>query len=358
MAVAAATLAVGLVAASGPAAATASTTAEDLRWDGAGGQQLPPANWNQQYVDGTGTENLEPNARISKPGEPVRAGSHSVRFQLREDDPLFRGGARAELSSEQTRTGEAWYGFSTYLADGWAPDPAGDIVTQWHHQGENWSPPLSINTKDGQWEISRNFPGEFNDTPIGAYKTGVWTDWVVHVVWSDGPDGRLQIWKDGRPVPGFADFRGRTNHDDDGTYMKIGVYKWPWASAEGREQSTTTSRVLFHDELRVRGAEGSYAAVDPAQAAAGRTFTAPAPRIRGTAAAGKTVWIARGTWTPSAGVRFTYRWYRDGAPIAGATSTHYRLTAADRGKKVTVAVAGRKAGYAMARRVSPAVTVR
>jgi hypothetical protein len=82
------------------------------------------------------------------------------------------------------------------------------------------------------------------------------------------------------------------------------------------------------------------------------------PRISGTAAAGKTLTAARGTWTGFPTPTFTYQWYactsavtiaRSTVPstcvtISGATRSTFKLTSAQRGKYVAVLVTGRSAG--------------
>jgi len=71
---------------------------------------------------------------------------------------------------------------------------------------------------------------------------------------------------------------------------------------------------------------------------------APTPSISGTAKAGSTLTVNRGTWSPTP--TFSYRWYRNGAPISGAIKSTYTLTTSDRGKTITVAVTGKLTGYA------------
>jgi hypothetical protein len=44
-------------------------------------------------------------------------------------------------------------------------------------------------------------------------------------------------------------------------------------------------------------------------------------------------------------VTLSYRWLRDGKAISKATSKKYTLVAADRGKKITVTVTGKRSGY-------------
>ncbi|MFB9905698.1 polysaccharide lyase [Allokutzneria oryzae] len=261
------TLAIAIAAAVAASAAVVTGTGAAaplaLDWESAQQHTMPggpPPGWAKEYDPSVRHENGEPQARTATAPEPVRAGGHAARFELRKDDPVINNGARAELSHD-FRTGEQWYGFSTYLKD-WAPDQAPDIVTQWHQHWEvGSSPPLSINTRKGGWEISQNWEGHSEQTPVGPYESNKWTDWVVHVKWSAGADGVLRIWKDGKPVPGFENRTGRNNYDDDrGNYMKVGIYKWPWS--QGRPSDTDT-RVLYHDETRIAGADGSYEAVAP-----------------------------------------------------------------------------------------------
>lgn len=65
--------------------------------------------------------------------------------------------------------------------------------------------------------------------------------------------------------------------------------------------------------------------------------SAPRPVIVGTAKVGRTLRVRTGTWRPQP-QRVVVRWYRSGKLIRHATSTRYRLTKADRGKRITVKV--------------------
>lgn len=67
------------------------------------------------------------------------------------------------------------------------------------------------------------------------------------------------------------------------------------------------------------------------------------PVISGQGKVGKTLTAAGGTWSVD-GVTLAYQWNRDGAPIAGATGTTYKLVAADAGADITVTVTASKAG--------------
>lgn len=57
---------------------------------------------------------------------------------------------------------------------------------------------------------------------------------------------------------------------------------------------------------------------------------------------------------PGESAALSYRWLRDGRPIAGATASTYRVQAADAGHRLAVAVTGTAVGYEPATSTSPA----
>lgn len=83
-----------------------------------------------------------------------------------------------------------------------------------------------------------------------------------------------------------------------------------------------------------------------------RTLTAGTPSIAGTAKAGVTLKARTGTWT--GGTTFRYQWYVGGKAVSGATKATYVPTQAQRGKTVTVKVAGIKTGYTTVAKTSKA----
>lgn len=80
------------------------------------------------------------------------------------------------------------------------------------------------------------------------------------------------------------------------------------------------------------------------------------PAITGTAAMGGALRASTGTWTQES-PSLSYQWVRTGAPIPGATSASYRLTAEDAGKDVAVIVLATKPGFADGAATSAAVAV-
>ena len=76
------------------------------------------------------------------------------------------------------------------------------------------------------------------------------------------------------------------------------------------------------------------------------------PKIKGKAKRGKKLRANPGAWT--SGTKLTYRWLRNSKAIKGATKSTYKLTKKDRGKRISVRVTGKKAGYSTVTRTSKA----
>lgn len=223
-----------------------------LTWDDPAQQTLPapPPGWNRQYV---------PDRAAQLVTSPVRAGSRAARFELRSTDPLSSSSRRSELTTSHPEGAgagvERWYGFSTLIP----PAPASvmqapEILAQWHHVGNAGSPPLSIGTRGGTWEVA------LFGAPValGAYTPDRWTDWVVRVRWTSATDGLVELWRDGTPV--FSRYGVRTNYDNAGVYPKLGIYRWTWAT---NPPPTELTRVVFHDELRIGDRSAGYPGVAP-----------------------------------------------------------------------------------------------
>jgi len=93
--------------------------------------------------------------------------------------------------------------------------------------------------------------------------------------------------------------------------------------------------------VRVTGidAAGAHVTVD---FTLGKLTTAK-PRISGKPHVGRTLKARPGAWT--SGTTFSYTWHANGKRIKGATTAKLRLTKAQKGKRVSVSVTGKKRGY-------------
>ena len=208
---------------------------------------------------------------------PTRAGKYAMKTSL--DRYKDKVSYRTEVSGPGSKVGnEYWYGFSIFLPKGYATDNIWEIVAQWHGVpnfkiGENWrNPVMALYTSGGKWSLVNRWDAkentfesgkrEYGGTKkydFGVYDTGVWTDWVIHVKWSYGADGFLDIWKNGKKI---LDQKGPNAFNDDrGPYFKMGIYKG-WRDKK-RPCDAVTKRLLYHDEFRMAGADASYQDVAP-----------------------------------------------------------------------------------------------
>jgi len=207
---------------------------------------------------------------------PTRAGDNAAQFTLKQSD----GVRRAELRSVNAvpANSEVWYGFSIYLPNSWVVDRgANDIIAQYgappdRNLGETHSrggPPLALVVSGKNFRIVRRWDTNSITTPksvtneesidIGAYKTGVWTDFVIHIKWSYKSDGFIQVYKNGKLV---VDKIGPTNRNDQkGIFFNTGIYKPKFETHP--EESDVDKRVLYFDEIRIGDAYAKYQDVAP-----------------------------------------------------------------------------------------------
>lgn len=83
--------------------------------------------------------------------------------------------------------------------------------------------------------------------------------------------------------------------------------------------------------------------------------SAPTPTVSGTAKVGSTLTGKVGTWGPGT-VTKKYQWYVNGAAVAGATGTTFKVRPQDAYKKVTFKVSASKSGYTSTSRTSASTT--
>ena len=74
------------------------------------------------------------------------------------------------------------------------------------------------------------------------------------------------------------------------------------------------------------------------------------PRISGKPHVGRTLRARHGAWTP--GTTFSYTWYANGKRIKRATTAKLQLAKAQRGKRISVRVTGKKRAYTTASKTS------
>lgn len=203
----------------------------------------------------------------------ARKGENSSRCELmKADTPCIR----AELHRGCETDKERWYGFSTYMANGWQSDVLGDIFFQLHEYpdfslGETWrSPPVGFYTQHdtiylkGLYSVlavNTNSNATQYQYNLGKVASNTWVDWVVHVKFAYDNTGILEVWKDGTKIVDRQNLPNSYN-DAFNPYPKIGIYKWGWVP-QWIGYSPEDRRVIYFDEVRIGTKYSSYLEVSP-----------------------------------------------------------------------------------------------
>jgi hypothetical protein len=219
--------------------------------------------------------------------EVSRSGNWAMKSFLdrRESRTSYRTEVRVPGNQEMGR--EYWVGVSIYLPEDHVPSDTWEILLQAFRSPNGWStynlsnPVFSLAIIDDAWNAAIRYnpvPNGGKDDgqktalnkSLGKYKRGAWTDFVFNWKWAydHGQGGFTKVWLDGALV---VDYQGPNAYNDPaGPYVKYGIYKG-WRNRNDPPDSVST-RVVYHDEFRIAGENGSYAAVAPRHSA-----TRPAP---------------------------------------------------------------------------------
>lgn len=124
------------------------------------------------------------------------------------------------------------------------------------------------------------------------------------------------------------------------------------ARATSARYTLTAADLGQRIKVRVSGIGWNVAySTSSATIAPGYITSLTRPKVLGTRKVGSRLKATKGTWSVSTSV-YRYRWYRSGKAIRGATGRTYRLTRADRGKRITVRVYVKATGYYSRSRIS------
>jgi hypothetical protein len=147
---------------------------------------------------------------------------------------------------------------------------------------------------------------------------------------------------------------GSTLTAKTGAWVPKGTLKFAWAAdgvpisgATGFQFGVTDAVLGKKLTVTVVGTGAGYATTtrtSAATAAVVRKVAAGQVTVSGSALVGSKLTVSPGTWSP-APVTLSIQWKRNGTAIAGATSSTYTLTAADRGARLSATVTGARTGY-------------
>lgn len=136
-------------------------------------------------------------------------------------------------------------------------------------------------------------------------------------------------------------------------------YQWLRDGASISKATAKTYKLVSADagheiSVRVTGKKTGYTSVSRTSSTVDAKWgftSSPTPSVSGSVAAGRTLTAVTGTWTPTP--KLAYQWRVDGAVVAGATASTWRVPEWAAGRAVTVSVTATKSGYLTVARTSP-----
>ena len=189
--------------------------------------------------------------------DPVYAGEHSGRFELRYGDPVTSNGIRSEVLFPLQDGRELWYGFKAYYpSDGFQDDANNDILSQWHQGSGSGSPTSTFRVMDGRFYMrigsSASNPDNRVWYELGPHTKDTWHEFVFHFVHSGDDDGLVEVWHNGVQV--LAVYGGNMNPVFSMPRWKVGIYKSTW----GHSPTDTDTRIFFVDDVRMADETATY----------------------------------------------------------------------------------------------------
>jgi hypothetical protein len=220
---------------------------------------------------GGGIENCLTDWTFSFPALAYE-GNKSVRFEIRKDQPLVGSSQRVRSEVTIVRgtewpgfTQEAWYSFAIYFpAVGFEYDETRDCINQWFEDGSDETTiraekdqaflevtPEAGSTTLYKYDLFGTSKTTSTPTSFTKIPKDEWHEFVFHFIHSTGADGLIEVWRDGVKI---HTINGRNMHLKLPKW-KIGLYKSSFLS----KTSTRDSRVLYFDNVRVGGANATFA---------------------------------------------------------------------------------------------------
>lgn len=228
-------------------------------------------DFDNNFGDLKKASHTKPHA-IQRDSKIVRAGSHSVRFEVRQGDKRFNSrkdvSYRAELyiDKEVLMNVETWYGFSLFIPKDFPIEDNRLVIGQWWSLGEakeRWakrSPVLALRFVNGRFYITtRNSRERIMAGNSGKeavihenynFPLGIWNDFIFQVKWSYKEDGFVNVWQNGKQIVKYSG--GIGYNDDRGPIFKVGIYK----------DDSPSTYIVYFDEVRMAK---SFQEVDPSQ---------------------------------------------------------------------------------------------
>jgi uncharacterized protein YkwD len=313
----------------------------------------------------------------------LNTGSAKV-LELTNDHRVDNGRKALVEYPAMTDVAQAW---AEKLAAGGSlahnPNYSTQIPSGWSAAGENVAMNCGISGGAAylftQWKNSSGHNANMLNSKFTHIGVGVATDsrgctWGVQV-FAGYPSGSVSAEDLGIAVDPFnlAPVPVISGSPTAGTLVKATTgswspsatltYRWyrngvPISGAVYSKYTLKTSDRGTKITVKVTGSKSGFKTTSKTSASiyVKKVFGGTTPTISGTAKAGYTLSASTKNFTPTP-TTLTYVWYRNGVVIPGATSSKYKLTSSDKGKKISVKVTAKRDGYSTNSRTSAAKSI-
>ncbi|MEZ4220600.1 MAG: heparin lyase I family protein [Polyangiaceae bacterium] len=227
---------------------------------------------DEGFESGTIPSNLSPSGNAPDVVQGgAREGNFAMRSQLTPTSPInFRTEVSIDSDGLDLQANTSyWVGLSTKLDEDYEGVTGfNDTAMQFQAHYRSWlftnpppdAQPLVLRHKaPADFLIEDEVPsvGQLYLAPRGA--VAKWVDWVFNFRLSV-TNGFIKVWRDGKLVVDHSGPNHQDFFDQDGFYLKMGMYSSQYKTAPMPSGAT---RTVHHDALRIAGPDGCYALVAP-----------------------------------------------------------------------------------------------
>ncbi len=176
--------------------------------------------------------------RVQVVDSPVAEGTKALKVTVLEgDDPIDSSGNRNEFvqMTLEPEGSESWYRWNTMFAEDYPSADTWQLFLQWHHRGNDGSPPLQFQVRGEEIKMRANKEFVWSAPLV----RGQWNEFLLHVKWSSDPDeGFVELWHNGQLA--LPKTFTPTQYPGELNYLKMGLY---------RDDKIKEPGVLWHDGL-------------------------------------------------------------------------------------------------------------
>jgi len=182
--------------------------------------------------------------------DPVRQGRNAARFVVRQGYSQYGYGEDTEVEwhSFERPGDDYWYAWSTLFPEDWEAPHGWGIFAQWHARLST-SPVIAFNARTNS--VVLNVHAGLTDERLNSFQIdrnvpilrklakGRWNDFVMHVRWSTGPDGAIEVFHrvSGAPrlkrvasLRNIPTFQRTKTGAGVGAYLLFGLYRGSYCS--------------------------------------------------------------------------------------------------------------------------------